>query len=186
VPFFQVALPFFGWTAEIPKDDVAKGRELAKCLQTQSFILILDGLEPLQHPTHFLDGELKDTALQACFEEVRWYGLASSPSLILISSRQPLVELQEWETKRFVTIDLQTLPVSDGAKVLAHLGESQRVLATGEGVDGGDRVSVAGGGGAGVGGTDLTTFRKLSNLSFETISLCHNVGVEALAAMPLS
>ncbi len=122
VPFFQVALPFFGWTGEIPKEDVAKGRALAKCLQSQSFILILDGLEPLQHPTHFLDGELKDTALQAFFEEVRLYGLAASPSLILVSSRQPLVELQAWETERYVTIALQTLPVSDGAKVLAHLG----------------------------------------------------------------
>ncbi|OQW91211.1 MAG: hypothetical protein BWK78_05255 [Thiotrichaceae bacterium IS1] len=122
VPFFQVALPFFGWTAEMPKDDVAKGRALAKCLQSQSFILILDGLEPLQHPTHFLDGELKDTALQAFFEEVRLYGLAQSPSLILISSRQPLVELQAWEAERYVPIDLQTLPVSDGAQVLASLG----------------------------------------------------------------
>jgi tetratricopeptide (TPR) repeat protein len=122
VPVFQVALPFFGWTGEMPKDDVAKGRALAKCLQPQSFILILDGLEPLQHPTHILDGELKDTALQAFFEEVRLYGLAQSLSLILISSRQPLVELQAWEPERFVTIDLQTLPVSDGAKVLASLG----------------------------------------------------------------
>jgi nucleoside phosphorylase/tetratricopeptide (TPR) repeat protein len=122
VPFFQVALPFFGWTGEIPKDDVAKGRALAKCLQAQAFILILDGLEPLQHPTQILDGELKDTALQAFLEEVRLYGLAAAPSLILVSSRQPLVELQAWEAERYVTIDLQTLPVADGAQVLAALG----------------------------------------------------------------
>jgi len=101
---------------------VAKGRELAKLLAKQSFILILDGLEPLQHPTHFLEGELKDTALQAFLEEVRLYGLAASPSLILLSSRQPLVELQAWEAERYVTIDLQTLPVADGAQVLAALG----------------------------------------------------------------
>ncbi len=122
VPFFQVALPFFGWTGEIPKDEVAKGRALAKCLQAQAFILILDGLEPLQHPTSMLDGELKDTALQAFFEEVRLYGLAATPSLIVVSSRQPLVELQAWEAERSVTIDLQTLPVADGAQVLAALG----------------------------------------------------------------
>jgi hypothetical protein len=122
VPFFQVALPFFGWPGEIPKDDVAKGRALAKCLQSQSFILILDGLKPLQHQTHFLEGELKDTALQAFLEEVRLYGLAQSPSLILISSRQPLVELQAWEAERFVRMDLQTLPVADGAKLLTQLG----------------------------------------------------------------
>lgn len=121
VPFFQVALPFFGWMEAIPKDDVDKGRVLAKCLQKQSFILILDGLEPLQHPAHILDGELKDTALQAFFEEVRLYGLAQSPNLILISSRQPLVELQAWETEHFVTLDLQTLPVADGVILLKQL-----------------------------------------------------------------
>jgi len=50
------------------------------------------------------------------------YGLAQSPSVILISSRQPLVELQAWETERFIAIDLQTLPTADGVKVLQHLG----------------------------------------------------------------
>jgi hypothetical protein len=34
----------------------------------------------------------------------------------------------------------------------------------GEDGDGGDGVWVAGGGGEGIGGTDLTTFEKLSNL----------------------
>jgi len=38
------------------------------------------------------------------------------------------------------------------------------VLATGADGDEGDGVWVAGGGGAGIGGTDLTTFKKLSNL----------------------
>ncbi len=121
-PFFQVALPFFGWTGELPKDDVAQGRALAKLLSQQRFILILDGLEPLQHPAHILDGELKDTGLNALFGAIRREGLAHSPSLILISSRQPLQELEAWETKKYVKRDLQTLPNHDGAKLLKTLG----------------------------------------------------------------
>jgi tetratricopeptide (TPR) repeat protein len=124
VPFFQVALPFFGFAGELPKEDVAKGRALARCLRDKSFILVLDGLEPLQHPTHILDGELKDVAIKAFLEEVQYHGLTQPPSLIVISSRQPLVELTSnaWPTERYITIDLQTLPMTDGAKLLTQLG----------------------------------------------------------------
>lgn len=121
VPFFQVALPFFGYAGEFPKDDVAKGRALAKCLRNQSFILILDGLEPLQHPAHILDGELRDTALRAFFDEVRDHGLEKSPSLMVIASEQPLVELQNWSEKQYVKLDLPTLSPSDGVKLLRKL-----------------------------------------------------------------
>lgn len=62
--FFEEALPFFGCPKEkIPKDDTAKGRLLVKYLNNQSFILILDGLEPLQHRVNILDGELKDVGI---------------------------------------------------------------------------------------------------------------------------
>jgi len=122
IPFFQAALPFFGYSGELPKDDIAKGRALAKCLQNQSFILILDGLEPLQHPTHILDGELKDVALKALFTDIEYHGLNQSPSLIVVSSRQPLVELPSWADKNYQTIDLQTLLNGNGAKLLRKLG----------------------------------------------------------------
>jgi tetratricopeptide (TPR) repeat protein len=123
VPFFQVALPFFGFTGEWPKEDVAKGRALARCVRDKSFILVLDGLEPLQHPAHILDGELKDVAIKAFLEEVlQYHGLTQPTSLIVISSRQRLTEAEAWPTERYVVIDLQTLPKTDGAKLLAKLG----------------------------------------------------------------
>jgi hypothetical protein len=121
-PFFQVALPFFGFTGKMPKDEVERGRTLAKCLQKQSCILILDGLEPLQHPSQVLGGELKDVAVRAFLEEIHSAGLAPSPSLMVVSSRQPLVELEVWSEKRFIAIDLQTLPKTEGAQMLAKLG----------------------------------------------------------------
>jgi len=121
IPFFQEALPFFGYSGELPKDDVEKGRVLAKCLRNQSFILILDGLEPLQHPTHVLDGELKDKAIQALLDEIHYGGLTQSPSLVVISSRQPLQELESWESKRYLTIELQKLSDELGMKLLKSL-----------------------------------------------------------------
>jgi hypothetical protein len=46
-PFFSAVLPFLG-ISEIPKDEIEKARALARCLQQQPCLLILDGLEPLQ------------------------------------------------------------------------------------------------------------------------------------------
>ncbi len=122
LPFFEHALPFFGYHGELPKDDTEKGRALAKCLRTQSFILILDGLEPLQHPAHILDGDLKDTALRALLDDIEYHGLNQSPSLIVVSSRQPLTELQTWDQKHYQVIDLQTLSDMNGAELLRKLG----------------------------------------------------------------
>ncbi len=122
VPFFQVALPFFGFVGDIPKDDVDKGRALAKCLRNQSFILVLDGLEPLQHPSYILDGELKDVAIKEFLTEVHFYGLSQKMSLVVISSRQPLVESDAWSKNRYITIELQTLSNEDGRVLLDKLG----------------------------------------------------------------
>lgn len=121
-PFFQVALPFFEFSGEMPKDEVERGRALAKCVREQSFILILDGLEPLQHPSQVLGGELKDVAIKVFLEEIHGAGLAQSPSLIVVVSRQPLVELAAWPEERFIAIDLPTLSKTDGAQVLTKLG----------------------------------------------------------------
>jgi tetratricopeptide (TPR) repeat protein len=121
IPFFEKALQVFGYRGELPKDDFEKGRALARCLRNHSFILILDGLEPLQHPAHILDGELKDTALKAFLDDVHYHGLEKSPSLIVISSRQPLVELQNWSENQYLKIDLQTLSPEDGVKLFRKL-----------------------------------------------------------------
>ena len=126
VPFFQVALPFFGFIGELPKDDVEKGRVLARCLRNQSFILVLDGLEPLQHPSYILDGELKDVAIKEFLVEVHFCGLAQKRGLIVISSRQPLVESDAWSKKRYLIINLQTLSNTNGRILLDKLGVKGR------------------------------------------------------------
>ncbi len=117
--FFQAALPFLGYTAELPTDDVEKGRALAQLLKVQPILLILDGLEPLQHPPQVLDGELKDSALKALLDDVYAQGCHG---LVLVSSRQPVVELDEWDAAYYRHLPLATLPAVDGARLLTHLG----------------------------------------------------------------
>ncbi|MCP4700797.1 MAG: hypothetical protein GY862_28685 [Gammaproteobacteria bacterium] len=116
-PFFQFALPFFG--AEIPKDEVDKGRALADCLQRRPGLLVLDGLEPLQHPPHIMDGQIADVALK---EFIRCLRRLQQNSFVLISSRQPLEELQHWPDRAYLQISLETLLPATGARVLKKLG----------------------------------------------------------------
>jgi tetratricopeptide (TPR) repeat protein len=119
-PFFSAVLPFLG-IAEIPKDEIEKARALARCLQQQPCLLILDGLEPLQYSENLqsMNGELQDSALKefiACFRQT------AGKSFVLLSSRQLLVELKEWQPEHYLSLDLKTLPHDDGADLLQALG----------------------------------------------------------------
>ena len=85
--FFEVALKWFG---DPDPNLPGKGSRLADRVQQQRTLLILDGLEPLQQPLgspmagRLLDPDLRDllTALAA-----------SNPGLCLLTSRQPLADL---------------------------------------------------------------------------------------------
>lgn len=119
-PFFSAVLPFLGIT-DIPKDEIEKARVLARCLQQQPCLLILDGLEPLQYAENLqaMNGELQDSALKefiACFRRT------PGQSFVLFSSRQPLVELKKWQPEHYLSMDLKTLPHDDGAQLLNKLG----------------------------------------------------------------
>jgi tetratricopeptide (TPR) repeat protein len=119
-PFFSAVLPFLG-ISDIPKDEIEKARLLARCLQQQPCLLILDGLEPLQYAENLqsMNGELQDSALKefiACFRQT------AGKSFVLFSSRQPLVELKKWQAEHYLPLDLKTLPHEDGANLLQALG----------------------------------------------------------------
>jgi len=119
-PFFQEALPFFGFEGKLPSDEIEKARALAECLRNKRSLLILDGLEPLQHPPHVMGGELADVAIKELLRCVRFYGLGGERNLVLISSRQPVVDLEQFDG--YLPMDLQTLAIADGAKLLQNLG----------------------------------------------------------------
>lgn len=108
--FFSKVLMFLG-ISEIPKDEIEKARLLARCLQQQPCLLILDGLEPLQHDkkTPSMNGELQDIGLKEFIVQFRQN---PGKSFVLFSSRQSLVEVtgkNRWHKEHFLELPLETL-----------------------------------------------------------------------------
>ena len=63
--FFEQALEHFGYTGPVITDPYQKGRQMAELLTAAGGLLVLDGLEPLQHPPQDVRrGELKDAAIR--------------------------------------------------------------------------------------------------------------------------
>jgi len=120
-PFFEAALPFFDYKGTIPKDEIEKARALAERLREHHSLLLLDGLEPLQHPVHMQGGEVTDVAIKELLRCIRYYRLGESgdKNLVIIATRQPVVELEKWEG--YVPIDLQVLSDQAGANLLQSL-----------------------------------------------------------------
>jgi hypothetical protein len=124
-PFFNAVLLFLGVT-KIPKDGFEKARLLARCLQEQPCLLILDGLEPLQYAKNlqYVNGELRDPPLK---EFITCFRQTVGKSFVLFSSRQPLIELRNWHSEHYLSLDLETLPHDDGAVLLQKLGVTGKI-----------------------------------------------------------
>ena len=114
--FFTHALPFFGFDKDLPQDDVEKARALAQCLTQQAGLLLLDGLEPLQHPVE-QHGEMADVGMKEFLLQLHHHRHAQS--FVLISSRQAIVELDGRED--YQALPLNTLNETDGAALLHAL-----------------------------------------------------------------
>lgn len=118
--FIDAALRWFGDpdpTAGSPRD---RGLRLAELIRKQRTLLVLDGMEPLQHPPgrEGLEGRLKDTDLAVVLRE-----LASDMlGLCIITTRIPVAELASRSQGSAPRIDLSRLSVASGAVLLRQLG----------------------------------------------------------------
>ncbi|MEM9369235.1 MAG: hypothetical protein AAGD07_24905, partial [Planctomycetota bacterium] len=114
--FLQAALEFFGDkdpTAGSPTD---RGRRLAQLVAKQNSLLVLDGVEPLQHPPGPVQGRLTDPGLEALLRNLA----AQNTGLCIVTTREPIPEL---DGRR--TVDawpLHQLSEIDGAALLHSLG----------------------------------------------------------------
>jgi tetratricopeptide (TPR) repeat protein len=113
--FVDYALRWLGYAGEPIKSPWEKGQELARRVREARTLLVLDGLEPLQHPPGVQTGRLKDPAIQALLRELQ----ADNPGLCVVTTRIEVADVAG--RAGVVTIDLDTLPKEAGAELLAEL-----------------------------------------------------------------
>ncbi len=124
--FFEQALEYFGHSGPRLTDPTEQGRTLARLLVEQRGLLVLDGLEPLQHPPSFDQGRLKDLAIHSLLLSLA-AGRLGDPSgpkesgLCVVTSRQPVVELRTRSGQAVVQQPLDRLDAAAGAELLRQL-----------------------------------------------------------------
>ena len=120
--FISQALKDFGYPGELPNDSVERARELAKLIQKQRVLLLLDGLEPLQDLPGVNKGRLKDKGLKELIQKLSF----SNPGLLVITTRQPIVELENHSAALVTNHPLDRLSPQAGADLLEELGVTGR------------------------------------------------------------
>lgn len=99
-----------------------KARQLVNEIVKHRSLLVLDGVEPLQHPKDGrMDGRFRDEGLKTLLRL-----LASNPKfegLCIVTTRVSLVDLHG--SRRFREYELESLKVRDGAKLLHFAGANK-------------------------------------------------------------
>lgn len=91
--FIDTALRWFGDEDPTAGDPWAKGERLAGLVRQEPTLLVLDGMEPLQHPPGPSAGEVKDPALSVLVKELA----AHMDGLLVITTRVRVRDLDGWE-----------------------------------------------------------------------------------------
>ncbi len=121
--FFEKALSHFGHIGPRLTDPTEQGRTLARLLVEQHGLLVLDGIEPLQHPPYFDQGRMKDPAIDSLLRSLA-IGRMGDPSgggLCVVTSRQPVVELRDKIGRTVVQQPLEQLDAAAGVELLRQL-----------------------------------------------------------------
>jgi tetratricopeptide (TPR) repeat protein len=124
--FIDQALRWFGDADPTTGNAWDRGERLARLIRQTRTLVILDGLEPLQHPPGPQEGRLKDPALQALLVELA----AQQSGLCVISTRERIADLVEFEDGTVVQLNLEYLSPQAGAQILRSLnvnGEEQEL-----------------------------------------------------------
>ncbi len=116
--FFREALAEFGDPDPSIGSPFQRGERLARLVQKARTLLILDGLEPLQHPPGQLAGSLKDQGLAALLKNLS----AGNSGLCVVTTREPVAEIASRERTSAPRVDLRTLSDEAGAALLRELG----------------------------------------------------------------
>ena len=115
--FIDYALREFG-IVDTPADSWQRGVRLAKAIRGERTLVILDGIEPIQHPPGEQSGRLKDRGMVALLKELA----AQSSGLCICTSRLPLTDLLDYANVGVLPIELENLSPESGGDYLKTLG----------------------------------------------------------------
>jgi hypothetical protein len=95
-----------------------KGHAIAKALMARRVLLVLDGVEPLQYGPGSQAGQLKDLGLRALLHRFAAAPPRTDHSLIVLTSRLPIADIQGFRNGPAPVIDVERLSDEAGADLL--------------------------------------------------------------------
>jgi hypothetical protein len=113
--FLAEALKFFGDPDPPPVSSEERGKRLARLVGQTKSLLVLDGLEPLQHPPGPMAGRLKDPGVRALLRGLA----ANNDGLCIVTTREKVDDLKHYYGKTADDWELRHLSIEAGAELLA-------------------------------------------------------------------
>lgn len=101
---------------------LAKAEIIADELGKRRILLVLDGLEPLQHGPGPQEGQLKDQALRALLRRVATVSSNRRRGLIVVTSRLAVKDIDRWRDNAAPVVDIEQLSDEAGAALLSDSG----------------------------------------------------------------
>ncbi|HEY8035119.1 MAG TPA: SEFIR domain-containing protein [Methylobacter sp.] len=115
-PFFEHLFDKFNTDKRQFNSEEDKGEHLAELLMQQSCVLVLDGLEPLQHASKAMRGELKDRAIRVLLKTLAGQANNSRKTFCVITTRLVVPEISNRLSVK--SHDLHNLELADGVELL--------------------------------------------------------------------
>jgi tetratricopeptide (TPR) repeat protein len=99
-----------------------KGDAIAEALAQRRVLLVLDGVEPLQHGLGTQQGELKDPGLRALLRRFAAMPPAGGHGLVVLTSRLAVKDVARWKDSVAPVLDVEELSDEAGAALLRDNG----------------------------------------------------------------
>ena len=96
----------------------AKGEAIAEALTKRRVLLVLDGVEPLQHGPGPQTGQLKDQGLRALLRRFAAAPPRADHSLIVLTSRVAVADIKRFKDGAAPVVDVERLSDEAGAELL--------------------------------------------------------------------
>jgi len=100
----------------------AKGEAIAEELMKRRVLLVLDGIEPMQHGLDAQLGQLKDQGLRALLRRLAATPPARAHGLIVLTSRLMVKDIARWQDGAALVVDVDRLLDEAGAALLRDNG----------------------------------------------------------------